>query len=82
MKRHEFVTRTSDLDNLVYVMRFGEIITHEICIPAPLLFNFASRNGWSFTSTQLDEFLVQQQFHNPMEGAAPEEEEPEQIPPP
>ncbi|KAE8788173.1 hypothetical protein D1007_37871 [Hordeum vulgare] len=67
MKRHEFVTRTSEFGNLVYIMRFGELTTHEIRLPAPLLFCYTSRNGWSFTSTELDEFMIQQQFHNPME---------------
>lgn len=76
MKRHEFVTRTSEFGNLVYIMRFGELTTHEIRLPAPLLFCYTSRNGWSFTSTELDEFMIQQQFHNPMEEVAPEEEEP------
>ena len=82
MKRHEFVTRTYEFGNLVYMMKFGEITTREIRIPAPLLFDFTSRNGWSFTATELDEFVVQQQFHDPMEGDAPEEEEPEQFLPP
>ena len=45
MKRHEFVTRTSEFGNLVYVMRFGETTTREIRLPAPLLFNCTSRNG-------------------------------------
>ena len=76
MKRHEFVTRTSEFGNLVYIMRFGELTTREIRLHAPLLFDYTSRNGWSFTSTELDEFVIQQQFHNPMEGVVPEEEEP------
>ncbi|KAE8816419.1 hypothetical protein D1007_06022 [Hordeum vulgare] len=76
MKRHEFVTRTSEFGNLVYIMRFGELTTHEICLPAPLLFNYTSRNGWSFTLIELDEFVIQQEFHNPMEEVIPEEEEP------
>ena len=82
MKRHEFVTRTSEFGNLVYMMKFGEVTTREIRIPAPLLFDFSSRNGWSFTATELDEFVAQQQFYAPMKGDAPEEEEPEEILPP
>jgi len=82
MKRHEFVTRTSEFGNLVYIMRFGEFTTREIRLPAPLLFDHVSRNGWSFTAIELDEFVIQQRFHNPVEGVAPEEEEPEEIPPP
>ncbi|KAE8782187.1 hypothetical protein D1007_44474 [Hordeum vulgare] len=76
MKRHEFVTRTSDFGNLVCIMRFGEFTTREIRLPAPLLFDYTSRNGWFFTAIELDEFVIQQQFHNPMEGVVPEEEEP------
>ncbi|KAE8798606.1 hypothetical protein D1007_26090 [Hordeum vulgare] len=45
MKRHEFDTRTSDFGNLVYIMRFGEVTTREIRLPAPLLFDYTSRNG-------------------------------------
>ncbi|KAE8816208.1 hypothetical protein D1007_06332 [Hordeum vulgare] len=76
MKRHEFVTRTSEFDNLVYIMRFGEFTTREICLPAPILFDYTSKNGWSFTAIELDEFMIWQQFHNPMEGVVPEEEDP------
>ncbi|KAE8779749.1 hypothetical protein D1007_47176 [Hordeum vulgare] len=76
MKRHEFVTRTSEFGNLVYIMRFGELTTREIRLPASLLFDYTSRNGWSLTSIELDEFMIQQQFHNPMEEVVPEEEEP------
>ncbi|KAE8809378.1 Transcription elongation factor B polypeptide 3 [Hordeum vulgare] len=76
MKRHEFVTRTFEFGNLVYIMRFGEFTTREIRLPAQLLFDYTSRNGWSFTAIELDEFVIQQQFHNPMEGVVPEEEQP------
>ncbi|KAE8772173.1 l-ascorbate oxidase-like protein [Hordeum vulgare] len=76
MKRHEFVTRTFEFGNLVYIMRFGKLTTREIRLPAPLLFDYASRNGLSFTSIELDEFVIEQQFHNSMEGVVPEEEEP------
>ncbi|KAE8777384.1 hypothetical protein D1007_49859 [Hordeum vulgare] len=75
MKRHEFVTRTSEFGNLVYIMRFGELTTREIRLTAPLFFDYTSRNGLSFTSIELDEFVIQQQFQNPMEGVVPEEEE-------
>ncbi|KAE8784003.1 Far1 [Hordeum vulgare] len=76
MKRHEFVTRTSEFGNLVYIMRFGELTTREIRPPAPLLFDYTSRNGWSLTSIELDEFGIQQKFHIPMEDVVHEEEEP------
>ncbi|KAE8809704.1 hypothetical protein D1007_13591 [Hordeum vulgare] len=83
MKRHEFVTRTSEFGNLVYIMRFAELTTREIRLPAPLLSDYTSRNGWSFTSIELDKFVIQQQFHNPMEDIVPEEGEPspwEEVP--
>ncbi|KAE8813819.1 hypothetical protein D1007_09010 [Hordeum vulgare] len=76
MKRHECVTRTYEFGNLVYIMRFRELTTREIHLPAPPLFDYTSRNGWSFTAIELDGFVIQQQFHNPMEGVVPEEEEP------
>ncbi|KAE8771377.1 hypothetical protein D1007_56784 [Hordeum vulgare] len=76
MKTHEFVTSTSEFGNLVYIMRFGEFTTHEIRLPAPLLFDYTNRNRWYFTAIELDEFVIQQQFHNPKEGVVPEEEEP------
>ncbi|KAE8806286.1 hypothetical protein D1007_17528 [Hordeum vulgare] len=68
MKRHDFVTRTSEFGNLVYIMRFGEFTSREIRLPAPLLFDYTSRNTWSFTEIELDEFVIRQQFHNPMEA--------------
>ena len=76
MKRHEFVTRTSEFGNLIYILRFGLTTTREIRLPAPLLFDYACRNGWSFNVIQFDEFMAQQQLHNPMEGVVPDEEEP------
>ena len=45
-----------------------------IRLPSPLLFDFSRRSGWSFNVIQLDEFMVQQQFHNPTEGVVPDEE--------
>ncbi|KAE8818297.1 Serine carboxypeptidase-like 18 [Hordeum vulgare] len=77
-QRHEFVTRTSEFGNLVYIMRYGEFTTRENHLPAPLLFDYTSRNGWAFTAIELDEFVIQQQFHNPMEEVVPEEGEPEE----
>ncbi|KAE8793041.1 hypothetical protein D1007_32358 [Hordeum vulgare] len=60
MKRHEFLTRTSEFGNFVYIMRFGGFTTREIRLHAPLLFDYTSRNGWSFTAIELDEFVIQQ----------------------
>ena len=83
MKRHEFVTRNSELGNLDYMIRFNEKCSRIIRLPAPLFFSFTSRNGWSFTEVELDEYLARQQFYAPMmEADAPEDEEPEQILPP
>lgn len=66
MRRHDFVTRTSEFGSHVYNMKFGENTTHETRIPATLFFSFTGRNGWSFTTTELDEFMAQQQFYHPM----------------
>ena len=80
MKRHKFVTMRSELDNLVYILRLGTTAEREIRLPAPLLFDFSRRNGWSFDVVQFDEFMVQHQFHNPMEGVVPDEERHGEIP--
>src|SRR3954463_12435514 len=81
MKRHKFVTMTSEFGNLDYILRFGASTECKIRLPAPLLFDFSRRNGWSFDATQFDEFVVQRQFHNPMEGVVPDEEEHGEFPP-
>src|SRR3954467_7800255 len=75
MKRHEFVTRTSEFGNLIYILRFGLINIREIRLPAPFWFDSVHRNGWFFNVIQFDEFMAQQQFHNPMEGVMHDEEE-------
>src|SRR3954467_5960057 len=74
MKRHEFVTRTSEFGNLIYILRFGSFTTCEIRLPALLLFDYTRINGWSFSVIQFDEFMVQKQFHNRMEGVVHDEE--------
>ena len=81
MKRHFFVTRTSDLDELDYILRFEGDVECHIRIPAPLVFDFSHRNGWGFDVIQFDEFVVQYQFHNPMEGVVPDEEGHVEFPP-
>src|SRR3954462_9664206 len=48
MKRHEFVTRTSEFGNLNYILRFGLTTIREIRLPAPLLFDYIRGSGWSF----------------------------------
>src|SRR3954465_15066664 len=75
MKRHKFVTMTSQFGNLVYILRFEKTITREIHLPAPLLFDNTCRNRWSFNDIQFDEFMAHYQLHNPMEGVVPDEEE-------
>src|ERR1041385_2887668 len=58
MKRHKFVTMTSQFGNLVYILRFERTITREIRLPAPLLFHNTRRNRWSFNDIQFDEFMA------------------------
>src|SRR4051812_16807909 len=67
MKRHEFVTRASELGSLDYILHFWTSTEHNIRLPVPLLFDFSHRNGWGFDVIKFDEFLVQYQFHNPIE---------------
>src|SRR4051812_13755701 len=45
MKRHKFVTRTSELDILDYILSFEGEVECQIRIPAPLVFDFSRRNG-------------------------------------
>lgn len=59
MKRHEFITRTFEFGNLVCIMRFGDLTTREIRLPASLLFYYTRGNGWSFTSIEMDEYVIQ-----------------------
>ena len=75
MKRHLFVTRTSDLDGLDYILRFEGDVERQIHIPAPLVFDFSRRNGYRFSDTQFDEITGRYQFHDPTEGVVPDEEE-------
>src|SRR4051812_23727689 len=51
MKRHKFVTLTSELDRLDYILRFEDGAERQIRIHAPLLFDFSRRNGYRFTDT-------------------------------
>src|ERR1041385_3030595 len=75
MKRHKFVTMTSQFGNLDYILRFEKTITREIRLSAPLLFDNTRRNGWSFNYIQFDEFMAHYMPHNPMQGVVPDEEE-------
>src|ERR1041385_7710330 len=58
MKKHKFVTTTSDFGNLVYILWFEKTIIREIRLPAPLLFDNTRRNGWSFNDVQFDDFAA------------------------
>src|SRR3954452_20887260 len=71
MKRHKFVTMTSQFGNLDYILRFERTITREIRLPAPLLFDNTRRNGWSFNEIQFDEFMANYQPITPWRGLCP-----------
>src|SRR4051812_29293450 len=75
MKRHEFVTRTSEFCNLNYILRFGLTTIRKIRLPAPVLFDYTRRNRWAFNVIQFDEFVIQKKFYNPKEGVVLNEEE-------
>ena len=81
MKRHKFVTRTSELDRLDYILHFKDGEKCQIRIPAPLLFDFSRRNRYNFTDTQFDEIMGRYQFHDPAEEVVPDEEERVVYPP-
>ena len=81
MKRHMFVTRTSELYRLDYNLRFMGDAERQIRIPAPLVFDFSRRNGYRFSDTQFDEIMGRYQFHDPTEGVEADEEEHMVYPP-
>ena len=72
MKSHHFVTYDSTLENLQYRLLFAFELDNPrlVRLPAPVLFNSVSRDGYSFPKEVLDEYLA---------SLAPEEE-PEQEP--
>ena len=75
MKRHEFITRRSHWGNLNFVMKFDDDTDSTVLLPAPLLFDYNVRRGWSLSEVELDEYLVQQQFYAPAEDADIQEDE-------
>src|SRR4051812_43130178 len=81
MKRHFFVTRTSDLDELDYILWFDGDVERQIHLPAPLVLDFSRRNGYRFSDTQFDEITGRYQFHDPTDGVVPDEEERVVYPP-
>src|SRR4051812_23636643 len=81
MKRHFFVTRSSDMYGLDYILRFEGDVERHICLPAPLVFDFSHRNGYRFSNTEFDEITGRYQFHDPTKGVVPDEEERVMYPP-
>src|SRR3954462_11656468 len=81
MKRHLFVTRTSEQYGLDYILRFEGDVKRQIRIPAPLVFDFSRRKKYRFSDTQFDEITRRYQFHDPTEGVVPDEEERVVYPP-
>src|SRR4051812_18252620 len=71
MKRHKFVTLTSELDRLDYILRFEDGEKRQIRIPAPLVLDFSCRNGYCFTDSRFDEIMGRYRFHDPAEGVVP-----------
>src|SRR4051812_9134511 len=81
MKRHKYVTLTSELDRLDYILCLEDDMKRVVRIPAPLVFDIYRRNGYRFTDTQFDEIMGRYQFHDPTEGVVPNEEESVVYPP-
>src|ERR1043165_1062412 len=81
MKRHFFVTKTSDRYALNYILRFKDGEKRTIRLPAPLVFEFSSRNGYRFSVAEFDEITGRYQYHDPAGGAEPDEEERVVYPP-
>ena len=75
MKRHKFVTLTSELNILDYILCFEDGENRLTRIPAPLVFDFSCRNGYHFSVAEFDEITGRYQFHDPTEGVEPDEEE-------
>src|ERR1041384_8294746 len=55
MKRHFFVTKTSDRYALDYILRFKDGEKRTVGLPAPLVFDFSRRNGYRFPVAEFDE---------------------------
>src|SRR3954468_11129553 len=75
MKTQFFVTRASDRYGLDYILRFKGDVVRIIRLPAPLVFDFSRRNGYRFLEAELYEITGRYQFHDPIEGVVPDEEE-------
>src|ERR1041384_87000 len=81
MKRHFFVTRASDRFALDYILRFKDDVTRTIRLPAPFVFDSSRRNRYQFSVAKFDEITGRYQYHGPMEGVEPDEEEQVMYPP-
>ena len=81
MKRHFFVTKTSDRYTLDYILRFKDGVARTVRLPAPLVFDFSRRNGFCFSVSEFDEITGRYQFHDLTEGVEPDEEEHVVYPP-
>src|SRR3954468_13993604 len=75
MKRHFFVTKAYDRYALDYILRFKDNETRTVRLPAPLVFDFSSRNGYRFLVAEFDEITGRYQYHDPTGGVEPDEEE-------
>src|SRR3954470_6443335 len=75
MKRHFFVTKTSDRYTLDYILRFKDYGKRIVRLPAPLVFDFSRRNGYRFSVAEFDELMGRYQYHDPVEGVESDEEE-------
>src|ERR1041385_6146879 len=54
MKRHFFVTKSSDRYTLHYILRFKDGVARTVRLLAPLVFDFSSRNGFHFSVAEFD----------------------------
>src|ERR1043165_3963723 len=73
MKRHFFVTRASDRYALDYILRFKDNVVRHIRLPAPLVFDLSSRNGYRFSVAEFDEIMGRYQYHDPTERGETDE---------
>ena len=57
MKHHQFITRESVVDNMVYRLIFDTNDKKYCPIPAPLLYDNVARGGYSFPLGELRAYL-------------------------
>src|ERR1044072_8891703 len=73
MKRHFFVTKTSDHFALDYILRFKDNVVRHIRLPAPLVFDLSRRNRYRFSVAEFDEITGRYQYHAPAERGKTDE---------